>query len=121
MRWGPLIDRLSERTRTGPGCWEWVGHLTPQGYGSLGRRLAHRLVYEVAVGPIPAGLQLDHLCRNRRCVNPDHLEPVTSRENTLRGSGLPAQRVLVTHCPRGHAYTDENTYVRPGTRQRKAP
>lgn len=100
-------------------CWEWTAYKL-QGYGRFGvggapkngGRIvyAHRWSYEALVGPIPDGLQLDHLCRNRGCVNPDHLEPVTSRENTLRGESLWAINAQKTHCPQGHEYTPENTY-----------
>lgn len=94
------------------GCWEWQRSLFPNGYGYIkhdGRgRGAHRVAYEVLVGPIPEGLELDHLCRNRRCVNPEHLEPVTKAVNQQR------QGAEKTHCPRGHEYTPENTYRRPG-------
>lgn len=97
------------------GCWLWTGAKTSNGYGYLntdgGRRLAHRFSYESLVGPIPAGLQLDHLCRVRHCVNPTHLEPVTQRENVLRGEGLSAANARKTHCSRGHEYTPENTYI----------
>lgn len=103
------------------GCWEWNGGLWGGGYGRFvldGRHVqAHRWAYEALVGPIPDGLQLDHLCRNRRCVNPDHLEPVTNRENGVRGIGI-AARALATHCSHGHEWTEENTNVRPnGTRR----
>lgn len=67
------------------GCWNWQGAITPAGYGKLGEAMAHRLVYERERGQIAAGLVLDHRCRNRRCVNPDHLEPVTQSENITRG------------------------------------
>ena len=91
------------------GCWEWVGYIDRHGYGVLDQRRAHRVVYERAKGPIPEGLQTDHLCRNRKCVNPDHLELVTSRENTLRGNSFVARQARQTHCIRGHEFTMENT------------
>lgn len=102
------------------GCWLWQGALKPNGYGTLhvggraGKRLhAHRLAYELFVGPIPDGLQIDHLCRVRNCVNPEHLEAVTCRENLLRGETQTAARAAQTHCcKRGHEFTSENTYIR---------
>lgn len=88
-------------------CWEWQGAKDGTGYGKLwdGKRLspAHRVAYELFVGPIPSGLQIDHLCRNRACVNPAHLEPVTCRENILRGVGLSAVNAKKTQCLRGHS------------------
>ena len=75
--------------------------------------LAHRAYYERYVGPIPEGLVIDHLCRNRRCVNPTHLEPVTSAENNLRGLGPGAVNRRKKACHRGHAFTPENTYHPP--------
>lgn len=113
----PLVHRLDERIATGPGCWQWTGAINRHGYGQFlftdgSRRAAHRIVYELIVGPIPEGLQLDHLCRNRGCVNPNHLEPVTNRENTIRGVGpvlAGARQSVKTHCPAGHAYDEANT------------
>lgn len=90
------------------------------GYGQLkvkrpdgreGTERAHRVVYELMVGPIPEGMILDHLCRNRWCVRPDHLEPVTHRTNIFRGEGLAPANAAKTHCPQGHEYSPENTYA----------
>lgn len=106
------------------GCWEWLGHVKATGYAELGVggrsyiRL-HRFAYERFKGPIPSGLEIDHLCRNRRCANPDHLEAVTPRENVLRGTGPIPENAAKTHCWRGHPFTEENTYTqRSGDRVR---
>ena len=99
------------------GCWVWDRWKCHQGYGraSIGGGstktvVAHRVAYEVFVGPIPEGLTLDHLCRNRACVNPYHMDPVTHRVNILRGEGACARNARKTHCKRGHEFTPENTY-----------
>src|SRR5215472_6923837 len=96
------------------GCWLWLGNTYPNGYPQVAwdgtNRLGHRVFYTQLVGPIPEGLHLDHLCRTPLCVNPDHLEPVTKRENERRGMC----GVLKTHCIHGHEYTLENTYRPPG-------
>ncbi len=95
------------------GCWLWNG-CTSYGYGMFyaGSKLrrAHRVSYETLIGPIPDGLQIDHLCRVRNCVNPAHLEPVTNRENSLRGIGPTAINARAVVCKFGHRFTDENTY-----------
>lgn len=102
------IDRQTD------GCWVWLGSVMPNGYGRQGSELAHRLVYELLVGPIPDGLTLDHLCRCKRCVNPAHLEPVTAAENTARA--MPYRnhrngRAERTSCPEGHPYDEANTLL----------
>ena len=89
-------------------CWEWRGRLDRSGYGRHGWKLAHRVVWEEEVGPIPEGLTLDHLCVNPPCVNPSHLEPVTASENLRRRHAR--ERVDDDHCKRGHLMTEENTY-----------
>lgn len=104
------------------GCWLWTGAKVPKGYGVAQRRgfkstMIHRLVYEKMVGPVPEDLQLDHLCLNRLCVNPDHLEPVTNRENSIRRPFVQNARAA-THCKRGHELTLENTYIAPASGSR---
>lgn len=94
-------------------CWPYLGANT-QGYGIYGKRRAHRVSYEMLVGPIPEGLHLDHLCRNRACVNPGHLEPVSHRENMRRGNGWPGRNAKKTHCPQGHPYSEENVWLEKG-------
>ena len=102
----------------GPGgCWLWTAALYRNGYGIFNVRgrscLAHRVAYELAIGPIPEGLQIDHVrargCMHRHCVNPAHLEAVTQRENLLRGDTVTAANAAKTHCPQGHAYDEANT------------
>ena len=96
-------------------CWQWQGSIDSTGYGRFrfqGKQtMAHRFAYEWFLTPIPNDLVIDHLCRNRACVSPAHLEPVTNRENLLRGQGLAADNVRKTHCPSGHPYSGENLIV----------
>lgn len=97
------------------GCWNWMRAIVHGGYGQINtggrgcKARAHRVAYEVFVGPIPAGLVIDHLCRNRRCCNPAHLEAVTHQVNILRGVGITAQEALRTQCPMAHPYSTDNT------------
>lgn len=102
------------------GCWQWVGATTGTSNGMPYGRfrppsqravMAHRWSYEAAVGPIPGGMQIDHLCRNTLCVNPAHLEPVVPRENIIRGTSPNASNAAKTHCIRGHELTQENCYT----------
>jgi hypothetical protein len=129
-----VIEKLKSRIVVAEnGCWLYTGALAA-GYGNIGwslghRRMVndrtHRVLYQAMKGPIPEGLDLDHTCHDprkchpdnpadcphRRCCNPDHLEPVTRRENLRRGGGMAGQRAAVTECPQGHSYDDENTMV----------
>ena len=95
-------------------CWLWTGSVSPEGYGRLGdNKYAHRAFYEIFIGGIPTGMDLDHLCRVRRCVNPWHLEPVTRRENVYRSPISPAGvNKRKTHCVNGHEFTPKNTLYR---------
>jgi hypothetical protein len=104
-------------------CWLWTGGADSYGYGRFwdGSKqvISHRWAYQRMNGPIPHGLVLDHLCRVHRCVRPDHLEPVTQGENVRRG--LTGQKnAQKTACPRGHAYTEQNTRRRNGRRECRA-
>lgn len=113
--------RIAGHVKVVGGCWEWTGYRIHNGYGLTwlsGRKmLAHRAAYTLAVGAIPAGRVLDHLCRNRACIRPDHLEAVTIRTNTMRGDTIPARHAARTHCLRGHQYTPDNTTTRAGYRR----
>lgn len=112
MRWAMPVPHS--------GCWVWLGTLNPGGYGSVGYKGktwgAHRVSYLLARGELPERQDLDHLCRVRSCINPDHLEPVTRCENLRRGKGgrnLAAAALAKTHCPNGHPYSGTNLYISP--------
>lgn len=113
-----LLDRMNPDPLTG--CWNWKLALR-NGYGSMfmcGKSWpAHRVSYLLFVGPFKTSLDIDHLCRNPQCVNPDHLEPVDPKTNLFRSTNHVVQQVLATHCPKGHPYTAENLYIRPSGRR----
>ena len=114
MFWA-YVDR-----RNAEGCWNWIGGINSEDYPQFlfeGRtQPAHRVAYKLIVGQIPKGLVIDHLCRNTHCVNPQHLEAVTSGENVLRGIGPTAMQARQTHCKRGHSL--ENAYTPKGRSSR---
>lgn len=123
-RFDPLAQRFWRYVAKTDTCWNWTGAIS-SGYGVfvVDQRptkavRSHRYSYELAHGPIPDGLTIDHLCRNKRCVNPDHLEAVTMRVNVLRNSGPSARNAIATHCIHGHPFDAENTYIKPDGRRR---
>lgn len=121
--WSKVVVN-QEKIFDGRPCWEWTGAISRgygifRGQGKGGRAYkAHRWAYEYLVGPIPEGLESDHLCRNRRCVNPWHIEPVTRRVNVLRGSGVSSQNAAKLFCKNGHPLTGQNVYIRPNNGSR---
>jgi hypothetical protein len=116
-----IWSRIAE---TPDGCWEWQGSRNTLGYGRVhikeltGRTMvfAHRLVYEILVHDIPDGLEIDHLCKNKACCNPDHLDPVTCAVNLSRSPTASTLAAQATHCPSGHPYDGENLWVWNGIR-----
>jgi hypothetical protein len=124
-----VIARLQRHIKIVDGCWVWTGAMNPQtGYSvthyhdesnKLRLSSGHRVSYMTYIGAIPTGMDLDHLCQNKACVNPDHLEPVPHKVNMLRAKHSPAYKNSIkTHCVRGHEYTPENTYRKPGNNTR---
>lgn len=121
----PLVApsiRFWDKVEKSDGCWTWTAAKIRTGYGrfsiGVGNHVyAHRFAYEDLVGPIPDGLTLDHLCKNRACVNPKHLEPVSLRDNILRGDSPSAAHARKTHCPEGHPYEGNNLLRSGGSRR----
>lgn len=112
--WDRILAKVEKNYHTG--CWEWIGARNRNGYGMVyfhgRRRQAYHVTWELHhQRALPAGKEIDHLCSNPRCVNPLHLEPVTHRENLLRGNTTAARRSRQTHCKRGHEFTPQNTYI----------
>lgn len=103
------------------GCWDWVGNRLPSGYGQAwhdGRvQTAHRVMYQKERGPIEPGWDVDHLCRNRGCVNPNHLEAVPHRTNVIRGTGWAGRNAAKSHCPQGHLLAGDNLRANRGYRE----
>jgi len=116
MKKQPLIDNLLSHKCIVNSCWEHKNNSNGDGYVAIEhlgqRKLVHRVAYEHFIGPIPEGLEIDHLCRNRRCFNPQHLEAVTKKENVMRGIGACALHARKTQCKQGHPYDDSNTLRR---------
>lgn len=112
------LDRFRSRLRVVDGCWLYTRGQNGHGYGFFHaaghRHLAHRWAYEQLVGPVPSEMVLDHLCRNRACCNPDHLDVVTVGTNTARGTSPGATAVRTDRCKRGHELTEDNVYRQPG-------
>jgi hypothetical protein len=124
MTYSDTLPRFMARVNKTDTCWLWTRGINSKGYGLFHFRardvLAHRFAYEALVGPVPDGLELDHLCRVRHCVNPQHLEPVTRRVNSQRGDHLTNHwERRKTHCNRGHEFTAENTAYRGERRWRQ--
>jgi hypothetical protein len=92
------------------GCWPWTGYKNAKGYGFHGSATAHAIMYKAVYGPVPRGMNIDHVCNNTSCVKPSHLAAVTPRANVLRGKTVAAFNAAKTHCKRGHEFTEDNIY-----------
>jgi hypothetical protein len=122
--WPRDRDWFRSRIEVRPdGCWDWQLRIDRCGYGRVSfpvpdmqGLMAHRVAYEAMVGPIPEGMTIDHLCRNTKCINPDHLRPATQRENILGSEGVTAKAARRTHCIHGHPFAGDNLLVSKGVR-----
>jgi hypothetical protein len=119
-------NRFWEKVDASGDCWEWTAYQMPSGYGmfrpggSRNQQMAHRFSWELLVGPIPDGYEVDHRCKNRGCVNPDHLQPVPPKVNLMRSEAWSARNARKTRCPAGHAYDKANTRWYRGKRHCRA-
>lgn len=115
-----MEDRFWNKVDKSSSCWSWKAYVNRGGYGvfTINRHkiLAHRVAFELVRGHISEGLVIDHLCRNRACVNPSHMEPVTQKTNVLRGGGIAAQFAKRTSCVNGHRWSKDNLYKTTGKR-----
>lgn len=125
----PIIVRLVNNMLVIDECWVWQKVLTKDGYGQTNyvdddgthrTKIAHKLMYEQIIGPVPDGLELDHICENRACINPIHLEPVTPLVNKSRSTSVGTVNANKTHCSNGHEYTKENTAIRVNPRGKRS-
>ena len=118
----PIESRFWDKVTKTDTCWLWTRAISNNGYGVIGglpgeTKYAHRIAYQMVKGSIPEGLELDHLCRNRACVNPNHLEPVTTKENVHRGFSPAGIQSRLIVCQKGHPLDRQNTYVSPQGRR----
>lgn len=119
-----IQDILKNVDKVDSGCWLWKGGINSRGYGVVwvnganGNKRAHQVFYGQLVGPVQAGLVLDHICRVRHCCNPKHMRQITAVQNVMCGNGITAKNTKKTHCKKGHELTHENTYYVSGGERR---
>jgi len=108
---GEFVSYVDAVASVAEACWLWPGYTNEDGYARKNGVGVHRIMWELTYGPIPEGLEIDHLCRVRNCIRPDHLQAVDHRTNTMRGGTIPAYNGAKTHCPQGHPYDEQNTRI----------